>query len=79
MSETGHAINVESLKTARDFAVSWKAKYQPSNPIIAVQSMNDAIAAAEPALDNVIAAKTPYRNATAAAQDAFDPLNQLTS
>ena len=35
MAESGHVKNVESLGTARDFAVSWGARYQPSNPNLA--------------------------------------------
>ncbi len=79
MSETGHAKNLENLKRARDFAVSWGTKYKPTNPILDLTNINAKIAVAEPMLDVVIAAKTPYRNATAAAQDAFAPLNELIS
>lgn len=77
MSEQGHAKNVEHFKTARDFAVSWGAKYAPSNVLLQITNLNAVITAAEPALDAVTAAKTPYRNATAAAQDAFEPLSEL--
>lgn len=79
MSETGHVKNLENLKKARDFAVGWGAKYNPSNPLIKLTNINAVISAAEPALDAVQTAKTPYRNATAAAQDAFEPLNELTT
>jgi len=77
MSEQGHAKNLEYFKTARGYAVSWGAKYAPSNQLLLEANLNSIIAAAEPALDEVTDAKTPYRNATAAAQDAFDPLSEL--
>lgn len=77
MAETGHAKNLESIKFARDFAASWGIKYAPSNPFLLLTNLNNIIDDAEPALDEVIGAKTPYRNATAAAQDAFAPLNEL--
>lgn len=77
MSEQGHAKNLEHFKSARNFAVSWGAKYVPSNPILLLTNLNSIITAAEPALAEVTAAKTPYRNATAAAQDAFAPLSEL--
>lgn len=77
MSEQGHAKNLEYFRKGRDYAVSWGARYAPSNPLLLLTNFNSIIAAAEPSLDEVIGAKTPYRNATAAAQDAFLPLSEL--
>lgn len=77
MSEQGHAKNLEHFKSARAYAVSWGAKYVPSNPLLLLTNFNSIITAAEPALADVIAAKTPYRNSVAAAQDAFLPLSEL--
>jgi hypothetical protein len=77
MSEQGHHKNLENFKKERDFAVSWGAKYAPTNPLLLAGKYNTVIIAAEAALDAVINAKTPYRNATAYAQDAFEPLNAL--
>ena len=77
MAETGHAKNLEQLKFARDFAISWGAKYSPSNSLLVLANINKIIDNAEPSLDDVITAKTPYRNATAEAQDTFDPLSEL--
>lgn len=79
MSEQGHAKNLENMKRARTFAAGWAAKYAPSNPLLSTSNFDSIINAAEPALGAVIAAKTPYRNATAAAQDAFDPLSELVT
>jgi hypothetical protein len=76
MSEQGHVKNLENLKRARDFAVSWGVKYKPSNPLAEVANLVAVINAAEPSLADVQAAKTPYRNAVAAAQDAFAPLSE---
>lgn len=79
MAETGHAKNLENLKKLRDFAVGWGAVYTPSNPLLLINALNALIAAAEAALDGVQTARTPYRNATAAAEDAFAPLSKLMS
>jgi hypothetical protein len=77
MSEQGHSKNLEYFTTARDYAVSWGTKYAPSNTVLLIINFDSIITAATPALDAVTAAKTPYRNAAAAAQQAFDPLSEL--
>jgi hypothetical protein len=77
MSEQGHAKNLEHFTTGRNYAVSWGAKYAPSNPLLALTFMNAKIAAAESVADELQETRTPYRNATAAAQDAFAPLSEL--
>jgi hypothetical protein len=77
MSEQGHAKNLEHFKSGRTFATSWQAKYAPTNPLLLLTNFDSIISAAEPALDAVTVAKTPYRNATAAAHDAFKPLSEL--
>ena len=79
MSEKGHAKNLENLKKERDFAASWGANYSPTNPILLLPSINALIAAAETAVDGLQIARTPYRNATAAAQIAFDKLSALVT
>jgi len=79
MPEKGHAKNLENLKKERDYAVSWGAKYAPSNPVLLLTNINAVITAAEAVADAVQAARTPYRNATAAAADAFAPLSDLTT
>lgn len=79
MAESGHVVNVENLKTARDFAVSWGANYAPSNPLLVVASMSALITSADAALDDVIVKRTPWRNATADADDVFDPLSKLVT
>ncbi len=79
MAETGHIKNVENLGKARDFATSWGAAYQPSNPNLAIVAMTALIASAEGGIDGVQTQKTPYRNATAACEDAFEPLSKLTT
>lgn len=76
MSEQGHAKNLENLKKARDFAVSWGARYAPTNPVLLLTNFNTIIPAAETVADGLQGARTPYRNATAAAEDAFDPLSK---
>lgn len=79
MAETGHAINVANLHKAVQIATGWGAKYQPSNPLISIVNMTAAATAADNSLDDVQTKITPYRNATAAADDAFDPLSKLTT
>lgn len=79
MAEQGHAKNLENLKKARDFATSWGASYAPTNPVLALANMNSVITAGETVADELLAARTPYRNATAAAEDAFDPLSKLVT
>lgn len=77
MAETGHAINVANLQKAVQMATGWGAKYQPSNPLISIANMTAAATAADSSLDDVQTNTTPYRNATAAADDAFEPLSKL--
>jgi hypothetical protein len=79
MAETGHAKNLENLKKLRDFAASWGVSYTPSNPLLLITALNALVTAAEAALDGVQSARTPYRNASAAADDAFEPLSKLMS
>jgi hypothetical protein len=79
MSETGHAKNVENLKKAKDFAVSWGSKYAPSNPNLIISNISKLIDDAEDALNEVQGNKTPYRNATAACEEVFAPLSKLTT
>jgi hypothetical protein len=79
MSETGHAKNIEYLKKARDFAVSWGSKYMPTNPILAIAAMNSIIGSADNVSDNVQNTKTPYRNATSVCEEAFAPLGKLST
>ncbi len=78
MAESGHVINVNNLKKARDFAVGWAGSYQPTNPHLDIAAMSALAVAAEAELDSVQSQKTPYRNATAAADDAFAGLTKLT-
>jgi hypothetical protein len=79
MAETGHAKNVEYLKKARDFAVSWGSKYAPTNPNLLIAAINNLIENADNMLDAVQTNKTPYRNATSACEEAFAPLGKLTT
>ncbi|MBV9240486.1 MAG: hypothetical protein JO314_00630 [Acidobacteria bacterium] len=78
MPDSGHAINVQNLKKARDIAVAWgPTKYNPSHPDLKILSLTSQITAAEAALDAVQTAETPWRNATSAAEDAFAGLSSL--
>jgi hypothetical protein len=79
MAEQGHAKNLENLKKARDFATSWGVRYAPTNPVLALANINSVIAAGEAVADELQAARTPYRTATAAAEDAFAPLSKLVT
>lgn len=76
MSEQGHAKNLEHLKKARDFATSWGASYAPTNAVLSLTNMNTVITTGETVADELQAARTPYRNATAAAEDAFAPVSK---
>ena len=77
MSEQGHAKNLENLVIARNFAVGWGARYAPTNPVITLPEMNKLIQNTTTALNEVQATRTPYRNATAAAEEVFAPLSKL--
>ncbi|HQU84505.1 MAG TPA: hypothetical protein PKY59_15310 [Pyrinomonadaceae bacterium] len=79
MSEQGHTKNLENFKKEYHFAVSWGTKYAPTNSLLILRTMLAQIAAGEAAMDAIITARTPYRNNVAAAQDAFLPLNELTT
>jgi hypothetical protein len=79
MAETGHVKNVENLQKAIGFATGWGANYAPSNPMLAIGAMTALQAAGEARLDDVQAQRTPYRNATAACDDLFDPLSKRTT
>jgi len=79
MSEQGHAKNLENLTKARDFAAGWGAKYAPSNPLLSLTNLATLIGNAANASDDVQTARTPYRNATAAAEDGFAPLSKLVT
>lgn len=77
MSEQGHAKNLENLVIGRNFAAGWGAKYAPTNPVLALDKIDKLITDANTAMDDLQTARTPYRNATAAAEDAFAPLSKL--
>jgi hypothetical protein len=79
MSETGHAKNVEYLKKARDFAVSWGSKYAPTNPILAIGAMNSLIGNADSVTDATQNTRTPYRNATSDCEETFNSLGKLST
>jgi len=77
MSEQGHAKNLENLTKGRGFAAGWGAKYAPSNPVLSLENIDKLITDARAAMNDLQETRTPYRNATAAAEDAFAPLNRL--
>ena len=79
MSEQGHIKNLENFKKEHHFAVSWGAKYAPTNTLLDIDKMATQIAVAETSMDAIITARTPYRNNVAAAQDAFAPFNELVT
>lgn len=79
MNEKGHAKNLDNFKIGRDFAVSWGASYSPTNPLLPVTNFNLIITNAETTADAVQAERTPWRNATAAADVAFAPLSKLVT
>lgn len=76
-NETGHAKNLENMKKVREFAASWNARYQPSNSLLLLPNINLLVDEAENTLDATQSAKTVYRNAAAAAHDAFEPLSEM--
>ena len=78
MAETGHVINVGNLQKAIVFATGWAGNYKPSNAALEIGAMSALAVAAEAELDSVQTQRTPYRNATAAAADAFAGLRNLT-
>lgn len=78
MAESGHKKNVENLQTAVNFAAGWGATYQPSNPMLSIAAMTATVTNGDGQIDGVQTNRTPYRNATAACDDAFDPLSKLT-
>lgn len=79
MADSGHVSNLVSLKKARDIASVWGGKYQPSHADLNLAALAAQCTSAEGLLDSIQAVKTPYRNATAACEDAFEPLSKLTT
>jgi hypothetical protein len=79
MAESGHIKNVENLRRARDFGSGWGGSYQPSNAMLDIGAMTALLAGADGVIDGVQSATTPYRNATAACEDAFDLMSPLTT
>lgn len=77
MSEQGHAKNLENFKKEYHFAVSWGTKYAPTNLLLELAAMRAQFERGETLLSEIIDLRTPYRNAVAAAQDAFERLNPL--
>jgi len=72
MAELGHAIYVDNLTKAIEFATSWGSKYNPSNPLLSIASMTAIRDAGKAAIDATQQSIVPYRNATAAAKVGFD-------
>lgn len=77
MAESGHVKNVANLQTALNFATGWGGAYKPSNAMLSTASMATLIATATAEINGVQSNRTPWRNATSAAEDAFAPLSKL--
>lgn len=75
--EKGHAKNVETLKKLRDYATSWGASYNSTNPILELSFITRRINDAETVADELIEDRAPYTVAVSQAEDAFKPLTRL--
>ena len=78
-SETGHAINVANLESLSTSANRFGPVYNPSNPLLTVDSMTNLLQNANDAMNLVNVAKANDKIAKAARDVAFDSLSSLTT
>lgn len=78
-SETGHTKNVANLKTLNTYLGTLNAKYNPTNPVIALAALNALHINADNSLSLIQDAQPAFAAAVDAQQAAFKPLNKLVT
>ncbi len=76
-SETGHAKNAANFDELTSFAMGHGTAYNPSKVSIKIPALQALSASAKGAISTVNAAEPAYKNAVAAREAAFTPLNKL--
>jgi hypothetical protein len=71
MAETGHAKNVENWQKMIAACTGFGAGYAPTNPNLALASMNTLLTAVEGALDAVQSSLVPWKNKVADRENIF--------
>lgn len=79
MAETGHARNVANLGTMIAFCVGYGGVYKPSNPVIEIPSLQNLLAQAQAALDDVQAKVAPWKNKVADRENVYLGIRPLTT
>lgn len=76
-SEIGHAKNAANFDELTSFAMGHGTAYNPSKVSIKIPALQALSASAKGAISAVNAAEPAYKNAVAAREAAFTPLNKL--
>ena len=75
--ETGHAKNVAIFQQLTLYITGFGTAYNPSNPALSLAALQQLLAQAEAAVEQVNAAIPAHKNAISAREAAFKPLNPL--
>lgn len=79
ISETGYAKLIANLKTLIAAILQYLGKYNPSNPAIKIESMQNLVTQCESSMMNVSNAKAVYKTALDERDRVFSLLNKLTT
>ena len=75
--ETGHAKNVAIFQQLTLYITGFGTAYNPSNPALSLAALQQLLAQAEAAVEQVNAAIPAHKNAISAREAAFKPFNTL--
>ena len=75
--ETGHAKNVAIFQQLTLYIAGFGTAYNPSNPALGIAALQQLLAQAEAAVEQVNAAIPAHKNAISAREAAFKPFNTL--
>lgn len=78
-SETGHAKNVANFQDLISFCQGYGDNYNPSNPRLTIEELNNLYTTAQSKLQAVSNTKTSFRNATNERRNAFADLKPLAT
>lgn len=78
-NETGHIKNVTNLSTMVSYCKGYGAKYQPSNPGIAIVKLETARDASKESIEKVNQLEKSYSKLAGIRRTAFKPLNALAT
>ncbi|MGQ1948107.1 hypothetical protein ACT3CD_13510 [Geofilum sp. OHC36d9] len=76
-SETGHSKNVANFQKLTTYVTGLGTEYNPSKENIQLPSLNELLAAANEAINNVNAAESTYKHAVSTRYAAFKPMKKL--